>query len=513
MSKKLTSTIAGAFIFITLVNILSRGLGFFREMLFANYFGRGVEFDVYLIGAVIPITVNTVILYIGQNYFIPAYHKIKADQPGLTSKFFSINFFFSIIAGCAIAILLYIFSDLIISGYIQTDNESIKKIALGVFRLFLTTIPLNFAISIITAFQQAEYKFKYPAVGRLFLNIAVIPALILFNDRFGIYTIPAGFILGTTLQLVYLLNKGMHGFSIKSIFPFDRKVMFDLIDFTIINIILIEIIGQIYLLSDRYFFDSVNPGGLSSLNYAFNLFNLPISIVSVALATVIFPKFSEYIHSKSFAQLHSSVSDSMSFNLLIFVPVTFLFFLYGDSIIKFLFERGKFSGTDTIDTFFALKAYSVSLIFYSSYTVLNKLLYSAKLVNTLLLITVLGIVIKVILNYIFVGLWQQNGLALSTSISFIFFFFATLTVVYKKIPLGKKNIFISEFIFHLSNGLISFIIVKQISLFSNVTGIYTNIVEVILFLIIYLVNVLITGNRSFLLIIKSLKNMNLLKSA
>ena len=507
MSKKFTSSLAGAFIFITLVNVVSRGLGFFREMLFANYFGRGVDFDIYLVGAVIPITINTVILYIGQNYFIPAYHSIKAKEPEKTTRFYTVNFIFSIIAGIVIMAVLYIFSEIIIDSYIQTDNENAKNIALVVFRIFLFTIPLNFAISVITAFLQAEYRFKFPAVGRLFLNIAIIPVLIIFNNKFGVYTIPIGFLVGTILQLSYMLIIGFRELSFKSFLPMNRKELFNFIDFAIINIILIEIIGQIYLLADRYFFDSISEGGLSSLNYAFNLFNLPISVISAALSTVIFPKFSEYIHSKSFDRIQSSVVDSISINLLIFVPVTFLFFFYGDSIIKFLFERGKFNAADTYDTFFVLKAYSVSLIFYSSYAVLNKILYSAKLINTLLLITIFGIVIKITLNFIFVDLWKQDGLALSTSFSFIFFFLVSITVVNNRILLKKKNIFLKEFIIHFCNGLISFFLVKQISLHMNITGIYLGLLNVLLFLIVYFMNLLMIRNKSLILVKHYVNNL------
>ncbi len=77
MKQKFTSTIAGASIFISVIGLLSRGLGFIREMIFANNFGLETEFDLYLVGAVLPITINTIILYIGQNYFIPEFQKIK----------------------------------------------------------------------------------------------------------------------------------------------------------------------------------------------------------------------------------------------------------------------------------------------------------------------------------------------------------------------------------------------------------------------------------------------------
>ena len=64
MNQKFTSTIAGASIFISIVGLLSRGLGFIREMIFANNFGLETEFDLYLVGAVLPISIKSVILYI-----------------------------------------------------------------------------------------------------------------------------------------------------------------------------------------------------------------------------------------------------------------------------------------------------------------------------------------------------------------------------------------------------------------------------------------------------------------
>ena len=52
----------------------------FREILFANYFGLGNEFDIYLVGAALPITINTIVFFIAQNYLIPIYHKKKSAQ-------------------------------------------------------------------------------------------------------------------------------------------------------------------------------------------------------------------------------------------------------------------------------------------------------------------------------------------------------------------------------------------------------------------------------------------------
>ena len=256
----------------------------------------------------------------------------------------------------------------------------------------------------------------------------------------------------------------------------------------------------------------VDQGGIASLNYASNLFNFPISVVSLAFATVIFPKFSENIQTKSFGDLQKNLSDSISANLLFFVPIAFLFFFYGDSIIKILFERGKFYESDTLDTFLALKAYAFSLIFYSTYAIFNKIIYAAKFVNSLLLITVTGIVLKIALNFIFVGLWKQNGLALSTSISYIFFFLSGFILVYKILPMKNQSLFFKELGFHLTNGIFSYIIIQLMFYYIMPNYNYITLLKILFFLSIYITNVYLVGNKSLVLVKELLSSVRSLKS-
>jgi putative peptidoglycan lipid II flippase len=507
MIERFTSTASGAFILLMFINVLGRGLGFLREILFANYFGLGIDFDIYLVGAIFPIVLNTVILYLGLNYFIPTFNRIKASGKSSLESFFNLSLFIFITSGIILSILLFIFSEVIVQHYLNTSDTLILEKALSIFRILLITVPLTCAISIITAFEHAKYQFKHPALSRLFLNIAIIPILILFTDQFGIYTIPVGIVLGTFFQLLYLIFKSkIRGVTVNFLVANIREVgkYFDL---TIFSILLIEIIGQIYIISDRYFFGSVNEGGISALNYGLNIFVLPISIVSIALATVIFPKFSESISRGEYADLGAKISSAMRVNLLIFVPVSFLFILFGDTIIKILFERGKFTAGDTEITFSVLKIYSLSLIFYTIYAVLNKVLYAAKLVNALLLITITGIVIKIVLNFILVTKFQQNGLAIATTISFIFYFFSSVILVYRKFEIQNKTFLNKEIIFYVCNGLISYFVVFIFSKRLDFTFPNNQILQMVLFCILFYMNLLIIKHNSVSLLKTMLTSM------
>jgi putative peptidoglycan lipid II flippase len=198
--------------------------------------------------------------------------------------------------------------------------------------------------------------------------------------------------------------------------------------------------------------------------------------------------------------------------LLFFVPIAFLFFFYGDGIIKLLFERGKFSASDTLDTFLALKAYAFSLIFYSTYAIFSKIIYGAKFVNSLLLITLTGIVLKIVLNFIFVGLWKQNGLALSTSISYVFFFLSSFILIYKKLPLKNQSLFLKELVFHLTNGVFSYIIIQLMFYYIIPNYNYINLLKILFFLSVYIINVYLIGNKSLVLVKELLNSVRITKS-
>ncbi len=507
MNNKFTSTVAGATIFIAAFGLISKGLGFFREILFASFFGLSATFDIYLVGAVLPLTINIIILCLAQNYLIPAYNKLKEIDDILSENFIRANFYFFIFVGIIISGLLYISSDFIIGSYLQNPDPSSKKMALSIFNLFLFTIPINCGVSVITAYQQSTFEFKYAAISQLLLNIIILLVVFLLKD-IDIYAIPFGYIIGSVLQFIFLFIKSRKLFfghpALTASLGFYKK----LASASLMIIILIESIGQLYVISDRYFFNMVTTGGISALNYAQTIFMLPLSIVSIALSTAIFPRFS-YLYSKNLnAELEKVFNDGMVINIVIFVPVMFLFMFYGDIILKIIFERGKFSGADTFITSEALFFYSSSIIFYASYSILNKIIYSTGLIDKLLYITICGIAIKILFNYILINSMDQNGLALSTSISYVFFFFGSLLLVYKRLAFKNKTFFFTELFFHLLNGLISIFITRQISFFFP-GSIFFSSVEIILFLAIFFLNIFLLKNTSAQILIRLIKNIRL----
>jgi len=479
MSQKFTSTIAGASIFISILGLLSRGLGFIREMIFANNFGLETEFDLYLVGAVLPITINTVLLYIGQNFFIPEFQKINSSDTEAAQKYFKQSFITFVAAGAFISILLFFTGDIIINIYMHSASPASREIATQVFNIFLLTIPFSAGVSILSALLQTVYEFKYPAVSLLFLNISIIVLLLFFSDRFGVYIIPAGYTLGTLLQFGYLLLKSKKFVKLNLLtrtggFSLSKSILSS----SIVIIILIESISQLYSIFDRYFYGEISSGGIASLNYAMIIWFLPVSIFSISLATVVFPTITKAIIESSIDEIEKIYNESISMNTFIFIPMAFIMFFYGDTLIRIFFERGKFVEESTAITFGVLRFYALSLAFYSVYAVFNKIFYSIGKAKLLLVITITGLLLKLFLNFLLVDL-QQDGLALSTSISFIFFFFSSYIVLNIKLKIKDRSLLFKDLIIHLFNCIVCLISIEIISDIFLINNFLIEIIKII----------------------------------
>lgn len=426
-------------VLLSVLGIASRGFGFLREMIFASAFGLNNNFDVYLVGAVIPVIINTSVVYLAQNYFVPEYHRKKSQSRESADSFFRSVLVLFGAAGLLLTVCLYFSSGAIISAYLGSSTPADSVLLTGrIFLIFILTIPFNALFAVMAALEQSESEFIHPAVSPLLLNLLVIFAVIAFENTLGILTIPVGNLAGSILQFLYMLlvvrKRVETGFSLrKGHFSGIRQTL----SRPLLLIVLIEVTGQLNLLIDRYFYSFVDTGGLSSMNYALTLFALPVTVFSFAASTVIFPEFSRQFSASMHEELERSFTRAMRALIIFFIPIMMLFYFYGDVFISILFERGEFSTAGTQMTYEVLKMLSLSLVFYSAYSVVNKLIYSSGLVHQLFWLSVAVLLVKTILSYYLVMTFRQSGLALATSISYILLSICGYLIV--KLKLDFKN--------------------------------------------------------------------------
>lgn len=272
--KSFVNSIAGASILLTFLGFIGKGIGFLREVVYANKFGLSYQFDIFLLGVALPNLINTATIYISQHYFIPAYNKIKENSLEEGESFFNNSFWQFVLGAIVLSIILFFTSDALFSFYLSGVSTEMKDVTIGIFRILLITIPINAGMSIIMAYQQANFNFTKPAISLILLNILVVVIIVLLNNLFEIFVLPVSFAAAYLISLIYLTpnvrRKLNFSYYIRNKIKYHNSLK------TIISLIIIEILSLSYALIDRYYVGEIDPGGISALNYAFVIFSLKI---------------------------------------------------------------------------------------------------------------------------------------------------------------------------------------------------------------------------------------------
>jgi putative peptidoglycan lipid II flippase len=160
---------------------------------------------------------------------------------------------------------------------------------------------------------------------------------------------------------------------------------------------------------------TVTNGPVSWLTYAFRFMQFPIGVFGVAIATAALPPLSRSTANPDPAEFRQTLAHSLALVFLLCIPSAVGLAVLGKPIIALMFERGKFTPFDTVQTAHALAAYSIGLAGYAAVKVLSPAFYALNNARTPMLISLASIVVNYAMNLLLVGPFGHVGLAFSTS--------------------------------------------------------------------------------------------------
>ena len=102
---------------------------------------------------------------------------------------------------------------------------------------------------------------------------------------------------------------------------------------------------------------------------------------------------------------------------------------------------------------------------------------------------------------------QENGLAISTTIVYLFLLVLSISIISIKFDIIDIKHFLLKLLFFLVNALMAYLLTRILLSFNNKNDIYLVLSMLISFVFIYLLNSLITKNRELELITSSIKNL------
>lgn len=411
---------------VSLMTLLSRVLGFVRDVMFASAFGASAGMDAFLVALKIPNFGRRMFAEGAfSQAFVPVFTEVKTTRPHEEVRHLvavtmgTLGGVLAVITliGCLAApLLLWIFAP----GF----GADPAKHALGT-ELLRWTFPYLMFISLtaMAAGVLNSYgQFAIPAVTPVILNLCLIASA--FIDAASVRVLAYAVFVAGILQFMFqwpaliklrLLPRPRWGWKDLRV----RRVVT-----LMVPILFGASVQQISLLLDTILASLLVTGSVSWLYYADRLMEFPLGIFSIAVATVILPSLATQ-HAKNSPEDFAATLDwGLRTILLIGVPAALGLLLLAGPLTTTLFQYNAFNPHDVRMTMIALMAYSFGFMGFSLVKVLIPGFFARQETRTPVRIGLIAIASGMAMSAGFVGLsvWQDfeaphAGLALATSLS------------------------------------------------------------------------------------------------
>ena len=436
---------------IGLATLVSRILGFIRDVIIARLFGVYLTAQAFVIAFRIP---NLFRDLVGEGASNAAIVPVLSEYSLKHSKdefweLVNILLNFLLVILSAITILGIIFSPLIVRliapGFIGSADKLQATINLNrVIFPYILLIGLSvYAMAVLNSLKS----FTISAFAPCCLNIAIIVCALFFGE--GTTGLASGVLLGGILQLavqVPILYK--KGFRLKFILNFKHPAVMQIKKLMLPRLAS----SSIYQLNN--FVDSifgslaaiVGDGGVAVLYFSYRLIQFPIGIFSNAIAQAILPTFSTQVLEENQDNLKQTLSWGIRIVFFVMLPVSALFMVLAGPIVSNLFGGGKFDLNSARLTSNALFFYSIGLTAYGGTKILQSCFFALKDTLTPTKISGLALLMNVVLNAALMFPLKIGGLALATSISSIVSFLLLFFILSKRLSgFGERAILRSFF--------------------------------------------------------------------
>ncbi|MBZ4646715.1 MAG: murein biosynthesis integral rane protein MurJ [Clostridia bacterium] len=447
-------------LYLMLITIISKTLGFAREITLSYAYGASNISDAYIISNTIPTFIFSFIGIGIATSYIPMYNTIEKEEGIQSANNFTNNLVnFVIFISTLIIITTFVLATPIVKLFASGFDEETVNLAVDFTRISIFGIYFIGLGYIFRSYLQIRGNFIIPNLTGIPFNFFIIISIML-SVKYNVKVLPIGIILANISQVLFLipfLYKKKYRYHFE--FNKSNKYLKQTLYLSLPAVFGVSI-NEINSLVDRTIASRIVIGGISALNYANRLNGFVQGIFIMSIATVMYPMISKMAAENNMIGLKKSVSEAISSINLLVLPATVGAMIFAEPIVRLLFGRGAFDTNAIIMTSYALLFYSIGMIGFGLREILSRAFYSLQDTKTPMINAAIAMVMNIILNIILSKFLGIGGLALATSISAIFCTVLLFISLRKKIgPFGMKRITIS-FIKILCASLVMGVITK-----------------------------------------------------
>jgi putative peptidoglycan lipid II flippase len=391
-----------------------------KELVVARWFGRADSVDALLI-ALLPSVLVNLIAYAVSFAVVPVFVRVRNESGKEAARELLSG---AMLLTCALLAALTLLLGLLSPYYLPLASSGFSSSKLLLTRkLLYLLLPFTFfgALSMIwSALVNVYENFALPAWSPVLIPLASVVFLIFGGNRWGIFAFAIGMVFGQILQCALLAWKLS-----------EYRILVPL-RWTGMTSELRQCVKQYwggvpaaFLIGGIGFVDQsmaamLAPGSVAALGYGMRLVALANGLGAAALATAVFPYFSSLASQGDHQYLRHTVNTYVVLCIWVGTVAGSFLCLFSRPLTGFLFERGAFTASDTTLVSQVSSFYSLQIPFYMICIIGSRLLSTLSLNQYLGVIALLNFISNLTLNYLFMKLFGVAGIALSTTVVYVF---------------------------------------------------------------------------------------------
>ena len=399
--------------------LLSRVLGYFRDILIAIFVGTSAMADAFFVAFRLPNTFRRLFAEGTFNAaFVPIYTKLnlKNNSENFTNNVFNFLLITLLLLTIVVEIFMGGFMYLISPGFINEPQKF--ELATELSRItfpFLLFVSLS---SFFSAILNSNGKFAVAAAAPIVLNIFLILSIFYakFYDYSFVKSMSIGVFLSGLIQLIILIffTKKFFVPKIKFYVKFtsELKIFFK----KLLPSIFSSGVMQINILVGTII-ASFQSSAVSYLYYADRIYQLPLAISGIAIGTVVLPVLSKTIINETREKVLFIQNRSIELSVFLSAPAAIGIIVGANEIISCLFGYGSF-GKESIDNTakaliifgFGLPAFSLLKLYSNFYFARGNTTFPFK-------ISVFTVFINILVSIIFFKAYGFLSIAAGTTLS------------------------------------------------------------------------------------------------
>lgn len=416
INASLKNPIIKSMAIVAIVTLVIKIIAFYKETVIAGSFGLNDILDTFLVAALIPKFIQSVFINSLKHLFIPNYItelKNGGDRSSFQAVVFSMVIIISLLSFVAVYFCIDIFTDLVFPNHTDSYYKLVKD------QLLIIAPCLIFwgLSSVLSGLLEIEDRFLIATSQELFPLLTMIFFLIFLKESIGQLVLAYGTLVGSILGFIFLLIFCIKykDLSIgKPKLNSNSRLMLRQLPPKISSGFLSAMNNFI----DQFFAGSLVVGSLAALNYGNRVPAFGVTIVIMALGSVLLPYFSRLVNNDIKAA-YLYLFNILKYVLGIGIVLVLIGIFLSDWIVELWLERDEFTHQDTLKVSAIQQILLINVPFYLCTLIIVKFLTSINENKFMAWTSLFNLITNIILNIILIKYYDVYGLALSTSLVLI----------------------------------------------------------------------------------------------